>query len=97
MSSVAFCTCNDRKCPFNPVNHEKGCTPCIAKNLHEHEIPTCLFNAISPDRLEADKDEWSWQAFARHVEAYLGSDSPRIPAGEEAPQGFTKIACCKRD
>ena len=51
MSSVAFCTCNDRKCPFNPVNHDKGCTPCIAKNLHEHEIPTCLFNAISPDRL----------------------------------------------
>ena len=50
MNSVAFCTCNDRKCPFNPVNHDKGCTPCIAKNLHEHEIPTCLFNAISPDR-----------------------------------------------
>lgn len=90
MNSVAFCTCNDRKCPFNPVNHDKGCTPCIAKNLHEHEIPTCLFNAISPDRLEADKDEWSWQAFARHVEAYLGSNSPRIPAGEETPQGLQR-------
>ena len=27
------CTCTDTSCPFNPANHDKGCTPCIAKNL----------------------------------------------------------------
>lgn len=96
MSGVAFCTCDDLACPFNPANHDKGCTPCIAKNLREHEIPTCLFYAVSPTRLEADADEWSWQAFARHVEHYLGSDSPRIPAGENAPEGINKCTGCAK-
>ncbi|MFQ7004652.1 MAG: DUF6485 family protein, partial [Ruthenibacterium lactatiformans] len=27
--NVAFCTCRDTKCPLNPVNHDRGCTPCI--------------------------------------------------------------------
>ena len=28
--NVAFCTCRDTKCPLNPVNHDRGCTPCRA-------------------------------------------------------------------
>lgn len=28
-----FCTCKDTKCPLHPVNHDHGCTLCIAKNL----------------------------------------------------------------
>lgn len=70
MASVPFCTCTDHDCPFNPVNHDQGCTPCIAKNLREHEVPTCLFKAVSPDKLLEDADDWSWESFARHVQAH---------------------------
>lgn len=28
-----FCACKDTKCPLHPVNHDHGCTLCIAKNL----------------------------------------------------------------
>ena len=41
-----FCTCTDRECPFHPVNHDKGCTPCILKNRKEREVPSCLFNMV---------------------------------------------------
>ena len=37
MGDVPFCTCTDHKCPNNPVNHDRGCTPCIAKCLHQGE------------------------------------------------------------
>ena len=67
---VAFCTCDDPECPFNPCNHSKGCTPCIAKNLRQHEIPTCLFYAVSREKLPEDIDDWSWESFARHVQAH---------------------------
>lgn len=33
--NVAFCTCRDTKCPLNPVNHDRGCTPCIGKCLRK--------------------------------------------------------------
>jgi len=39
MPDVPFCTCVDYECPAHPVNHDKGCTPCIAKNLAEKCIP----------------------------------------------------------
>ena len=39
---VPFCTCPDTKCPNHPSNHDKGCTPCIAKNLAQREIPGCF-------------------------------------------------------
>lgn len=42
----ALCTCKDHQCPFNPVNHDQGCTPCIQKNLALGEIPSCFFNAV---------------------------------------------------
>lgn len=41
-----FCTCTDLACPFHPTNHEKGCAPCIAKNLKLGEIPSCFFNQL---------------------------------------------------
>lgn len=41
-----FCTCQNLKCPIHPTKHEKGCAPCIAKNLKLKEIPNCFFNKI---------------------------------------------------
>ena len=46
-SSAPFCTCKDKKCPLNPVNHDKGCTFCIAKCLKDGEIPSCFFVAVA--------------------------------------------------
>ena len=31
MNAKEFCSCTDHKCPFNPVNHDKGCDLCISK------------------------------------------------------------------
>ena len=42
----AFCTCKNTKCPLHPRNHDKGCTPCIAKNLKLNEVPNCFFNKV---------------------------------------------------
>ena len=59
-----FCTCADRACPFHPTNHDKGCAPCIAKNLKEREIPSCFFNAVDP----AEKhDSFFFEDFAESV------------------------------
>ena len=41
-----LCTCTDKACPFHPSNHDKGCTPCIAKCLSEREVPSCMFNMV---------------------------------------------------
>ena len=41
-----ICTCTDLKCPLHPTNHDKGCTPCISKNLKTKEMPSCFFNLI---------------------------------------------------
>ncbi|MCI6259753.1 MAG: DUF6485 family protein [Pyramidobacter sp.] len=46
---VLFCTCTDVKCPNHPNNHNRGCEPCIAKNLALGEIPTCFFKKIAPE------------------------------------------------
>lgn len=71
MTAVRFCTCTDHDCPFNPCNHDKGCTLCIAKCLHEHEIPTCMFKDISEDDLlPGDDQDWSYIGFAKHVCAH---------------------------
>ena len=61
-----FCTCSDRECPFNPVNHDKGCTPCIAKNLKAGEIPSCFFNSVDPEG-KADRGAYLRRDFARVV------------------------------
>ncbi|MBQ2310764.1 MAG: hypothetical protein II186_09040 [Erysipelotrichales bacterium] len=59
--TVPFCTCTDTKCPFHPTNHDKGCTPCIAKNLKEREIPTCFFKAAGGEKPTAN---WHYEDFA---------------------------------
>ena len=41
-----FCTCDHSECPIHPTKHEKGCAPCIAKNLKRGEIPNCMFHKI---------------------------------------------------
>ena len=48
-NQVPFCTCDDTSCSFHPTNHDKGCTPCIAKNIKENEVPTCIFKKADPD------------------------------------------------
>ena len=63
---VPFCTCQDRSCPFNPANHDKGCTLCIAKNLREREIPNCFFDAVGYPKPTPD---WHFEDFALLVQA----------------------------
>ena len=66
IKKVQFCTCNDYDCPFNPVNHDQGCTPCIAKNLNAGETPSCFFNKLDPGKKE-DRGEYLHKDFARIV------------------------------
>ncbi len=49
MTDGSICTCRDRSCPFHPTNHDRGCEPCIRKNLALGEIPNCFFNKITDD------------------------------------------------
>ena len=46
MNTSTFCTCENTDCPLHPTRHEKGCSPCIAKNLKLREIPNCFFQQI---------------------------------------------------
>lgn len=64
--NVPFCTCTDTACPCHPSNHDRGCTPCIAKNLAGREVPSCFFKSIDVPKPTAD---WHYQDFARLVEA----------------------------
>ena len=41
-----FCTCNDKKCPLHPVNHENGFSLCVEKCLKNGEIRICFFKAV---------------------------------------------------
>jgi hypothetical protein len=44
--SAKYCTCENLDCPLHPTKHDKGCTPCIMKNLRLQEVPNCFFNKI---------------------------------------------------
>lgn len=44
-----FCNCPVQSCGNHPTNHEKGCDPCIKKNLRQSEIPACFFLKVSQD------------------------------------------------
>lgn len=44
-----FCTCANMACPLHPSNHDKGCSPCIAKNLRLQEIPNCFVKLVKED------------------------------------------------
>lgn len=72
MSQPAFCTCTDLACPMHPANHDKGCTPCIAKNIREREIPSCFFNMLTPGEKHP---EYSFEEFARTVMAHPADKS----------------------
>ena len=63
-NATDFCTCKDRNCPLNPVNHDRGCTPCILKNLKNREIPSCFFNSID---CEKTSDGFGYEDFASLV------------------------------
>lgn len=58
------CTCTDLKCPFHPTNHDKGCTPCINKNLKLREIPSCFFNLVGDTK---SLDSFYFKDFAKLV------------------------------
>ncbi len=59
-----FCTCKNLDCPLHPTKHEKGCAPCISKNLRLKEMPNCFFNQVDgAERRQGD----SFQDFAELV------------------------------
>ena len=41
-----FCSCTNLACPLHPTRHNKGCAPCIQKNLRLQEIPNCFFKLL---------------------------------------------------
>lgn len=59
-----FCTCKNLECPLHPTKHDKGCAPCISKNLRLHEIPGCFFNLIENAELRSGD---SFEDFAKLV------------------------------
>ena len=65
MGKVDFCTCKDHTCPLNQVNHDKGCSSCIEKNLNDDEIPSCFFIKVNGE-LKGIKD-FSIDGFATVV------------------------------
>lgn len=59
-----FCTCKNLDCPLHPTKHEKGCAPCISKNLRLQEMPNYFFNQVDgAERWQGD----SFQDFAELV------------------------------
>jgi hypothetical protein len=67
MSHANFCTCEYKDCQYHPTKHNNECTPCIEKNLKNHEIPACFWNKIGE---ESDiKSEYSIRKFAEKVMA----------------------------
>ncbi len=59
-----FCTCTDHACPAHPVNHDKGCAPCVAKNLKQGEIPSCFFREL---HLSKKPESYFYEDFAKAV------------------------------
>ena len=59
-----FCTCKDHACPLHPVNHNEGCSLCMAKNIKKKEIPSCLFKEANG---YPSKNGYSFEAFAELV------------------------------
>ena len=59
-----FCSCKNTDCPLHPTKHNKGCAPCIAKNLKLKEVPNCFFNLVKDGDL---RDGDSFEDFANAV------------------------------
>ncbi len=66
-----FCTCSDLSCPLHPTNQENGCTPCVAKNLKDREIPSCFFHLVDED-YRGDSHTYTFEDFAALVAAAKG-------------------------
>ena len=63
-STGSFCTCTDTKCPLHPTNHNKGCAPCVAKNLSQREIPSCFFKLVETEHKGSN---YGFEEFAKAV------------------------------
>jgi len=59
------CTCEVFDCPAHPRKHNNECTPCIEKNLKNHEIPACFWNEIG--NTENAKSDYIFLKFAKKV------------------------------
>lgn len=59
-----FCTCRDHECPMHPTNHDKGCAPCIAKNLRFGEVPNCFYDNIG---VTEKREAYTYLDFAKAV------------------------------
>lgn len=59
-----FCTCTNLDCPIHPTKHDKGCAPCIAKNVKLREIPNCFFNMVD---IEGRREDDKFEDFAKCV------------------------------
>ena len=70
-----FCTCTDFACPMHPSNHDKGCAPCIAKNLGRREIPACFFNKV-----DSVKEHTTFY-FEDFAESVLRCRNAEVPKG----------------
>ena len=71
-----FCTCTDLDCPLHPTRHEKGCAPCIAKNLRQNEIPSCFFNKLGREKKTS---AYSFEDFATEVfEREKDKEKPQV-------------------
>jgi hypothetical protein len=69
MSNLSnFCTCKDTECPLHPTKHDKGCAPCISKNLKLGEIPNCFFDKVGGSQ---ERISYNFVDFANLV---LGND-----------------------
>lgn len=68
-----FCTCEKFDCKLHPTNHDKGCAPCIAKNLKTREIPNCMFNLVrhSETRKSDSYEEFAHLILAEAKEEHL--------------------------
>jgi len=64
-----FCTCTNLDCSIHPTKHDRGCAPCIAKNLRVSEIPACFFNKIKGSE---DRKSDSFEVFADLVSCKEG-------------------------
>lgn len=74
MSNLSpFCTCKDTDCPMHPSNHNKGCAPCIAKNLKHGEIPNCFFDKLD---ITENINGYTFEDFADAVKKQNKSKQP---------------------
>jgi len=49
---------------MHPTNHDKGCAPCIAKNLKYGEVPNCFYENIG---VSEKREAYTYLDFAKAV------------------------------